>query len=131
MTPYRSGLPIDSIPPVDTLNNDLPRRRQVYQSVFGCINWLVTCNRPGIAPTLTFLALYTNAPQPQHYNTAVHSIKYLTSTNEYGISFNSQSSSTIQASNHFPHHHDKEAYTEATDPSLSECHQLTSFCGAN
>ena len=30
MTPYRSGFPIDSIPPVDPLDPDLPRRRQVY-----------------------------------------------------------------------------------------------------
>ena len=53
------------------------------------------------------------------------------STNEYGISFHSQSSSTIQVFNHFPHHHDKEAYTEETAPSLSEFHQLTAFCDAD
>ena len=60
----------------------------------------------------------------------VHALKYLTSTNEFGISFNSNSSSTIQAFNHFPHLHNKEAYIEATAPSPSEYHQLTAFCDA-
>ena len=53
------------------------------------------------------------------------------STNEYGISFQSQSFSKTQAFNHFPPHHDKEAYTETTSPSLSECYQLTAFWNAN
>ena len=53
------------------------------------------------------------------------------STNEYGISFHSESSATIQAFNNFTLHHDIEAYTEATAPSPSECHQLTAHCDAN
>ena len=50
MTPYRSGFLINSIPPVDPLDPDLNRLRQVYQSIVGCINWLANCTRPGIAP---------------------------------------------------------------------------------
>ena len=111
MTPYRSGFPIDSIPPVDIINTDLTRGRQFYQSIVGCINWLVTCTRPEISLVLTFLASYRNDPHPQHYKATVHAIKYLRSTNEYGISFHSESSSTIQAFNNFPHHHDRETYT--------------------
>ncbi|EJK72714.1 hypothetical protein THAOC_05724, partial [Thalassiosira oceanica] len=38
--------------------------------------------------------------------------------------------STVQAFNHFPHHHDKEAYDDAIAPSPSECHQLTAFSDA-
>ena len=131
MTPYRSRLPIYSIPPIYPLNYDLPHRRQVYQIIVGCINWLDTCTCPDISPDLAFLASYSNSPHPQHYKAAVHALKYLTSTNENGISFLSQISSTIQASNHFPHHHDKEAYSESTAPSPSECHQLTAFCNSN
>ena len=127
MTPYCSGLPIESIPAVDPLNPDTPRQRQVYQIIVSCINWLENCTCPDIPPALTFLASYISAPHPQQYKVAVHTFKYLTITNEYGISFHSQSSSTIQAFNHFPRHHDKEAYTEATTPSLSECHQLKAF----
>ena len=42
MTPYRYGFPIDSINPVEPLDTDLPSRRQVYQIIVGCINWLAT-----------------------------------------------------------------------------------------
>ena len=129
MTPYCFGFPIDSIPPIDPLDPglNLNRRRQVYQSIVGCINWLATFIRPDIATVLTFLASYINSPHPQHCKSSVHALKYLTSTNEYGISFHSESLAKIQAFNHFPHHHDREAYTEATTPSPSECHQLTAY----
>ena len=111
MNPYHSGFPIDSIPPVDPIDHDLPHQIKVYQNIFGCINWLATCIRPDISPVITFLASYSNSPQPQHYQAAVHDLKYLTNTNEYGISFHSNSSSKIQALNHFPYHHNREAYT--------------------
>ena len=42
MTPYRSGLPIDSIPLSDENDPDLPRRQKVYQSIVGPINWLAS-----------------------------------------------------------------------------------------
>ena len=96
MTPYPSGLPIDSIPTVDPLSPYLPRQRQVYRSIVGCINWLDTWTRPEIAPAITCLVSYSNSPHPQHYKAAVHAIKYPTSTNEYGISFHSKFSSAIQ-----------------------------------
>ena len=82
MTPYRSSFPIDSIPPVDPLDPDLPCQRQVYQSIFGCINWLANFTRPDIAPVITVLASYSNSPHPQHYKAVVNALKYLTSTNE-------------------------------------------------
>ena len=87
--------------------------------------------RPNISPVFTFLTLYSNASHPQHYKATVHALKYITITNEYGISFQYKSSSTIQAFNHFSHNHNKEANTEATAPSLSEFHKLMAFCDAN
>ena len=131
MTPYCYGFSIDSIPPVYPLNHDLPRQQKFYQSIVGCINLLATCIRPEIAPVLTFLASYRNSPHPQHYKAAVHALKYFTITNAYDISFHSKSSATIQAFNKFPHHHDREAYTEATAPFPSEYHQPTSYCDTN
>ena len=89
MKPYHSSFLMDSIPPVDPLDPDLPRWRQVYQRIVGCINWLATFNRPDISPIITLLASYRNSPHPQHYKAALHAIKYLTSTNEYSISFHS------------------------------------------
>ena len=130
MTPYRSGKPIDSIPDADPTDPDLKRRMKVYQSILGSINWLATCTRPDIAPALTFLSTYIQAPHEQHYKAAIWALRYLYSTAEYGISFHSSASTTVQAFNHFPHHHDKEAYTDTTPPSPSECHQLTAFSDA-
>ena len=85
MTPYSSGFPIDSISPVDPLDPDLSRRRQVYHSILGCINWLETCTCIYISPDITFIASYSNSTHPQHYKSAVHALKCLTRTNEYGI----------------------------------------------
>ena len=130
MTPYRSGLPIDSLPPADAKDPDLKRRTKVYQGIVGSINWLAQCTRPDVAPALTFLASYSNAPSAQHYQAALHVLKYLYSTSDYGISFHSNACNTLQAFNHFPHHHDKEAYTDATPPSVSEVMRLTSFADA-
>ena len=58
MTPYRSGLPIYSIPPPSPDDPNQKRRTRVYQSIVGSINWLATCTRPDVAPALTFLASY-------------------------------------------------------------------------
>ena len=130
MTPYRSGLPIDSIQPSAPDDPDLARRRKVYQSIVGSINWLATNTRPDVAPALTFLASYMQLPSHQHYKAAIHVVKYLHSTRQYGISYHSNSTSTLQAYNHFPYHHDKEAYKDATPPSPSESMQLTAFSDA-
>ena len=119
MTPYHYGFPIDSIPPVDPLYHDIPRQKQVYQSIVSFINWLANCSGPEIVPALTSIVSNRNYPYLQHYNAAVHAPKYLIITNEYGISFHSKFSSKIQAFNHLTHHHNKEAYTEVTEPSPS------------
>eukprot|EP00956_Cyclotella_meneghiniana_P014787 scaffold22287_cov36-Cyclotella_meneghiniana.AAC.2 len=130
MTPYRSGIPIDSIPPPPKDDPDQKRRTKVYQSIVGCINWVATCTRPDIAPALTFLASYNNCPSHGHYQAALHALKYLYSTSEYGISYHSDASNTIQAFNHFPSHRDKEAYEDATPPSPGDVQRLTSFSDA-
>ena len=130
MTPYRSGLPIDSIQASDPSDPDLPRRRKVYQSIVGSINWLATNTRPDVAPVLTFLASYMQLPSHQHYKAAINVLKYLHSTSDYGLSYHLDSTNTLQAYNHFPNHHDKEAYNDATPPSPSECTQLTAYSDA-
>eukprot|EP00804_Cyclotella_cryptica_P030273 CCRYP_019237-RA/>CCRYP_019237-RA protein AED:0.06 eAED:0.03 QI:0/0/0/1/0/0/3/0/1322 len=130
MTPYRSGLPIDSIPPPDAKDPDQKRRTKCYQSMVGCINWLATCTRPDVSPVLTFLVSYSNNPAHQHYKAALHTVKYLLSTAEYGISYHSNATSTVQAFNHFPHHHDREAYTDVLPPCPADCQRLTAFSDA-
>ncbi|KAL7483059.1 hypothetical protein ACHAW6_008707 [Cyclotella cf. meneghiniana] len=130
MTPYTSGIPINSIPPLPKGDPDQKRRTQVYQSIVGCINWVATCTHPDIAPALTFLASYDQNPSHSHYQAALQALKYLYSTAEYGISYHSDASNTIQAFNHFPSHHDNEANTDATPSSPGDVKQLTSFSNA-
>ena len=65
---------IADAPPDDP---DLKRRTKVYQGIVRPINWLATCTRPDIAPALTFLASYNQAPSHQHYKSAIHALKYL------------------------------------------------------
>ena len=90
MTPYCSVLQIEPIPPVEPLDPDLLCQRQLYQIIVGLINCIITCTCPDIATALNFLASYRNAPHTQHYKSAIHALRYLTSTNEYGISFHSK-----------------------------------------
>ncbi|KAL7529706.1 LOW QUALITY PROTEIN: hypothetical protein ACHAWF_003089, partial [Thalassiosira exigua] len=73
--------------PPDPNDPDLKRRTKVYQSVVGCLNWLTTCTCPDLAPDLTFLASYMQAPSVQHYRSVTHALKYTYLTAEYGISF--------------------------------------------
>ena len=49
---------------------------------------------------------------------AIYALKYLFSTSSYGISYHLNASNTLQAFNHFPAHHDKEAYSDAIPPLL-------------
>ena len=74
MTPYRSYFPLDTIPPVDTLDPGLNHRRQVYHIIVGCINWLSNCTCPDIAPVFIFLASYINSPHPQHYKATIRAL---------------------------------------------------------
>lgn len=76
------------------------------------------------------MASYSHAPSHQHYKSALHALKYLYSTADYGISFHSDASNTIQAFNHFPHYHNKEAYSDAASPAPGDCHRLTAFSDA-
>jgi hypothetical protein len=85
MTPFFSGMPINSIPPPTTKDLDLAQRTKCYQNIVGCINWLVTCMCPDLSPALTFLASYSHAPTHQNYKPALDDLKYLYITADYDI----------------------------------------------
>ena len=60
-SPYRSGLPIDSIPAADP-NDTSPaqiRRKEAYQSLVGSIGWLANTTRPDLATVHLFLVSYS------------------------------------------------------------------------
>lgn len=131
-TPYRSGLPIDSLAAY-TGDMDDPaflRLRAQYQSIVGSINWLATNTRPDLAPVTSFLGAYNHHPTQQHMDAALYAIKYICNTAEYGIAFHSNSTQAASAFVHFPFHHDLEAYNDALPPTAAENHELTAYSDA-
>ncbi len=106
------------------------RLRAQYQSIVGSLNWLATNTHPDLAPVTSFLATYNHHPTSQHMDAALHAIKYIRSTVEYGIAFHSNSESTASAFLHFPFHHDVEAYNDAIPPTAAEQSELTAYSDA-
>ncbi len=132
-TPYRSGLPIDSIPgaPIEDFEDPtFLRRREMYQSIVGSLNWLATNTRPDLAPITSFLAAYNNNPSQGHVDAALYAIKYLRQTVDYGIAFHSKAPSATSGFIHFPFHHDLEAYSDALPPTAAEQQDLTAYSDA-
>jgi hypothetical protein len=125
-TLYRSGLPI----PDDMSNTSFIRRRELYQSVIGSLNWLATNTHPDLSPVTSFLAAYNNNPSPGLMDAALYVIKYLRNTTDFGIAFHSASPSSASGYIHFPFHHDLEAYADALPPTASVHHELTSYSNA-
>ncbi len=131
-TPYRSGLPIDSLAAYsgDMEDPSFLRLRALYQSVVGSLNWLATNTRPDLAPVTSFLAAYNHNPTQQHMDAALYAIKYIHSTVDYGIAFHSNANTNASAFVHFPFHHDIEAYNDAIPPTAAEHCELTGYSDA-
>ena len=121
-TPYRSGLPIDSIASADPEDKSdaFLRRRDAYRSLVGSVGWLACCTRPDLAPVHSFLASYSNCPAVGHMKAAIYALHYIHSTHDYGITFTSKESQPIHSYLHFPHKCDAEAYEDPVAPSTTD-----------
>lgn len=102
MTPYRSGLPIDALPPVEMDEVKRDRLRRVYRSYNGMINWLSISTRPDVTTALSLLAQSTMMPTPSHVEAARYVGRYLKATSDLGIEFSSRKSKSLTAFLHFP-----------------------------
>ncbi len=90
-TPYRSGLPIDTIPESDK-DDDCPALiecKRHYQSVVGSIGWIAQTTHPDLSLTHSFLSAYNNKPSKNHWNAALCALHYIHSTIDYSIMFTS------------------------------------------
>jgi hypothetical protein len=131
-TPYRSGVPIDSIAP-STDDDNSPaqlRRTAAYQSLIGSIGWLSCSTRPDLSAVHSFLASYSNKPSVGHMKAALYALHYIHSTHDYGISFTSDSVAPMHCYIHFPPTTDVEAYTDALPPTSSTSSTLSSYSDA-
>ena len=109
------------------MHQSLPRNCRLYQ--LACSTMLLPrhCSMPHLSSILL-----KRSSSSTHYLSALHALKYLYSTSEYGILFHSNaSSSSLQVFNHFLNHRDKGTYSDATPPAPSECHELTVFSNAS
>jgi hypothetical protein len=133
-TPYRSGVPIDSIAP-STDDDGSPaqiRLAEAFQSLVSSIGWLAGATRPDIAPVHSFLSSYSSKPSLGHMKAAIYTLHYIHSTHDYGITFTSSITSPIHSYIHIPTPSDVEAYTDAVPPSPSrvKCAPLTAYSDA-
>jgi hypothetical protein len=81
-TPYRSGIPIDSIASSSDDDESLSQLRwtEAYQSLIGSVGWLATATCPDLAPVHSFLSSYNSKTSTGHMKAALHVLHYIHST---------------------------------------------------
>jgi hypothetical protein len=124
MTPFRSGLPVDTIPHVDMSPEARAPLISKMQSWLGMINWLQMCTRPNLATIFSLLSSYMHCPSPGHIDAVKHVGRYILSTMDLGLQFSSKPNSVLESYIRFP------LSDSDSDPS-SLSTPLTSFCDAN
>lgn len=102
MTPYCSGLSIDSILHEPMSSTDRDALRLAYQSLVGSLNWLAHTTRPDLSTVVSILAQHQNNPSPGHMEAARYATKYLAHTKNLGIYFTSQKRTQLESFLHFP-----------------------------
>ena len=101
-TPYRSGLPIDSIPTVPMPSSDRDKLKLKIQQIMGSLQWISHCTRPDISTATSILAKYQNCPSPGHLQAAKYIVRYLKGTSSHGITFHSDTDRILRSFLHFP-----------------------------
>ena len=81
-TPYRSGIPVDSIKYKDISHDTFLKIQHKFRSIIGSLNWLSQGSRPDISVITSILAKYQNNPSPGHLYAAEYVIKYLAGTKQ-------------------------------------------------
>jgi hypothetical protein len=131
-TPYRSGIPIDSIAP-STDDDDSPaqiRWKEAYQSLVGSIGWLAGTTCPDLSAVHSFLLSYSNKPATGQMKAALYALHYIHSTHDYGISFTSEDMAPMHSFVHYPPSTDVEAYEDAILPTPTNSSTLLAYSDA-
>jgi hypothetical protein len=113
-TPYRLGVPIDSIASTSDKDDSPSQLRwtDAYQSLIGSIGWLATATHPDLAPVHSFLSSYNSKPSSGHMKAALHVLHYIHSTHDHGIHYTLWATNPMHTFVHFPDSSDVEAYTD-------------------
>jgi hypothetical protein len=102
LTPYRSGLPVDSVPHELMSSHDRDALCLAYQSLVGILNWLAHTTRPDLAPIVSLLAKHQSNPSLGHMEAARYATQYLAHMKTLGIYFTSQKRSQLAPFLQFP-----------------------------
>ena len=101
-SPFRSGLPVDSIPDHEYSFEKQRAITEEYQHLVGSFQWLASSTRPDLATITNILARYSSNPSVGHLNHCKHVLKYLKGTIDLGISFCADQNQTLSSYIHFP-----------------------------
>jgi hypothetical protein len=102
MTPYRSGLPIDAISPVDMTESERAPLLRTYRRYLGMLNWLTISTRPDLMTAHSLLAIATAKPTQGHLDAIRYVGRYIKATADYGISFSSKNNESLEGFITFP-----------------------------
>ena len=101
-TPYRSGYPVDKIPPKHVDPHTHARIIHAMQSYTGSFQWLASATRPDIATITNILSQYNHCATAGHLEACKRVIRYLKGTKSKGIAFHSRTNTRLQAFVKFP-----------------------------
>ena len=101
-TPYRSGLPIDSVPEIDLPSHERNSLNTTLQELVGSLNWISTQTRPDLSTVTNLISQYNHNCSPGHIDSAKYAIRYLKGTAQRGICFSSADNPTIESFVKFP-----------------------------
>ena len=101
-TPYKSGIPIDSIPDITYSSEEQKQLTAEFQHIVGCFQWLTVSTRPDIATVTNILSKYLSNPSRGHLDHCKHVLRYLKGTKDLGVSFSTNSNTTLSAFIHSP-----------------------------
>ena len=100
--PYRSGLPVDSVPDIEMSTTERAELNQLLQEYVGSLNWLANQTRPDLSTITNLIAQYNSKCSPGHIESAKHVIRYLKDTANLGIKFSSNAIDEIESFVQFP-----------------------------
>ena len=106
-TPYRSGYPVDTIPPKDYPLHTQEKLIKKMQFLIGSLNWIAISTRPDISTIVAFLSKFTHHPTQSHIDSAIRVVKYLKGTKHLSISFSTNANKTLSAFVNFPIQNDE------------------------
>jgi len=122
MTPFRFGLPVDTVPHVEMTPDKRAPLIAKMQCWMGMLNWLQQCTLPDLAMIFSLLASHMHCPSPGHLDAAKYVGRYILSTLDLGLLFSTRATSSLETFIHFP------LPSTSNSPTAPV---VTTFCDAN